>query len=548
MAKYNVTTNYGTKKGTNAADTFNVYGYENSVYGKGGKDIINVYGKENTVYGDSGADRITVFKGGNSWSSHTIYGGSGNDIFVVKKNKSIYANLYGGAGNDKFTVNGGSSVSVYGDSRPSDKKKVKGNDTITFSNVSFAYADGGAGNDSITVNGGTKANGYLYGGAGNDTIKIHAGSFQVEGGAGNDTIILDKKAKSQGGYESVNTQIYGDAGKDTITVTSGKNFFGIDGGTGNDKISVSGGKRHKIYGGTGNDVITLKNSTHYNTVYDYYDGTKKTNIYKTEVYGGAGNDTIKVSGGSYNKVIGDYAYSSSGNAIGHDTIFVKSGTNHEIFTGWGNDKVFVSGGSNIFIKNGINESHMYVPGNDARCDNDQVEISGGKNITFIGSGGTYDGKEYGADTVIISGGTGLDISTNDCADTITISGGTGKVDTGSGKDKVTFNWTNNVGDYFIAADKLLDDRIVINNAKSSDFIATRDIYTPLGYIDTTLGGHDYLIFTHKTTGATITLTGWSSGDETTYGAYFTGDKKIVFSTPGQSPMVEAARKTPGYSG
>ena len=91
MAKYNVTTNYGTKKGTNAADTFNVYGYENSVYGKGGKDIINVYGKENTVYGDSGADRITVFKGGNSWSSHTIYGGSGNDIFVVKKNKSIYA-------------------------------------------------------------------------------------------------------------------------------------------------------------------------------------------------------------------------------------------------------------------------------------------------------------------------------------------------------------------------------------------------------------------------------------------------------------------------
>ena len=48
--------------------------------------------------------------------------------------------------------------------------------------------------------------------------------------------------------------------------------------------------------------------------------------------------------------------------------------------------------------------------------------------------------------------------------------------------------------------------------------------------------------------STITLTGWSSGDETTYGAYFTGEKKIVFSTPGQSPMVEAARKTPGYSG
>ncbi|MBR3632224.1 MAG: hypothetical protein IKN49_04100, partial [Elusimicrobiaceae bacterium] len=63
-----------------------------------------------------------------------------------------------------------------------------------------------------------------------------------------------------------------------------------------------------------------------------------------------------------------------------------------------------------------------------------------------------------------------------------------------------------------------------------------------------LGGHDYLILTHKTTGAKITLTGWHSSDETTYGVYFSADKKIVFSTPGQSPMVEAARNTPGYTG
>ena len=187
---------------------------------------------------------------------------------------------------------------------------------------------------------------------------------------------------------------------------------------------------------------------------------------------------------------------------------------------------------------------MYVPGNDARSDNDRVEISGGKNITFIGSGGTYDGKEYGADTVIISGGTGLDISTNDCADTITISGGTGKVDTGSGKDKVTFNWTNNVGDYFIAADKLLDDRIVINNAKSTDFTVSRDYsYWGLGYVD-----HDYLIFTNKSSGVAITLAGWSENDATTYGVYFSEDKKIVYSKPMDSPILDAVRATPGYSG
>ena len=538
MAKYTVKTNNGTKIGTGAADTFDVYGSGNTVYGKGGKDIINVYGTQNTVYGDGGADKITVFKSGSSSSirSHEIYGGAGNDIFVVKKNKSVNAIFYGGAGNDKLTVYGG-SVSIYGDNKPSDKKKATGDDTITFNGGTFSYADGGAGNDKITVN--SSKEGSIYGGTGKDTITIHAGKFDVHGGAGNDTIILDKKASSKSEYYGVTTYISGEAGNDTIKVASGKNFFGIDGGTGNDTITVTGGKRHKIYGGTGKDTITLKNCSSYKR-----DSTK----YGPEVYGGAGNDTITVTGGSDNKIFGDYAYSSSGNATGHDRFYVKSGTGHAIFTGWGDDKVYVSGGSNIFIKNGINESHVFVGGNDSYSGNDRIEISGGKNIAFQGSQGTSDGKDYGAETIVITGGTGLDISTQGCADTITISGGTGKVDAGSDKNKVTINWTDNVGDYFITADELLNDRIVINNAKSSDFVATRDIYAPLGYIDSTMGGHDYLIFTHKTTGAAITLTGWNSGAATTYGAYFAGDKKIVFSTPGQSPMVEAARNTPGYSG
>ena len=79
-----------------------------------------------------------------------------------------------------------------------------------------------------------------------------------------------------------------------------------------------------------------------------------------------------------------------------------------------------------------------------------------------------------------------------------------------------------MGDYFITADKLLDDRIVINNANSTDFTVSRDFfYWGLGYVD-----HDYLIFTHKSTGVAVTLAGWSELDETTYGVYFSGDKKI----------------------
>lgn len=518
MAKYTIKESYVTKDGTDSDDVF------------------NVYGNSNTVFAGSGADEITVHKG----KKHKIYGGEGKDTIVIKKDSSISANIYGGAGNDTITIKGG-SVDVLGDDSSTDTK-VKGNDTITINGGSYAWVNGCAGNDRITVNGGTQ--GKLYGDAGNDIIKVHTGVFEAFGGTGNDTIIFDKKAESGTNYEAVNTLINGDAGKDTIKVSSGKNFFGIDGGEDKDTIEITGGKRHKIYGGTGNDTITLKNCKHYDSTYTNYDGSKSISRYKTEVYGGAGHDTITVSGGSYNKVFGDYAYSSYGNAEGNDTFYVKSGTGHEIFTGWGNDKVFVSGGKNIFIKNGINENHLYT-NNDGLCGNDRIEISGGTNVTFIGSQGTSGGKNYGSETIIITGGKGLDINTHTTgtdADTVTISGGTGKVDVGKGSNKVTINWTEDVGNYFITAGDLLKDRVVVNNAKSTDFKVSRDYsYWGLGYVD-----HDYLIFTHKKTGVTITLAGWSEYDETTYGMYFSKDKKIVFSKPMDSPVVQAAQATPSF--
>ena len=508
--------------------------------GTAATDIFNVYGNYNTVNAKGGADKITVYKG----KDHVIYGGAGNDKIVVKNKSSIRATIYGGSGKDTITVNGG-SISVYGDEWGTGSR-VKGDDTIIINGGSYAFVKGGAGNDKITVNKCTKGN--IYGDAGKDTIKVHAGAFGVNGGAGDDTILLDKKAKSTTTYEAVNTQIYGNEGNDKITVTSGNNFFGIDGGAGKDTIKITGGKLHKILGGTGNDTITLKNCKHYNSTYKYSDGSKRITRHETEVYGGAGHDTITVIGGSYNKIIGDYAYSSSGNWEGNDKFFVKSGTGHEIFTGWGNDKVYVSGGNNIFIKNGINDNHLYT-GNDYACGNDRIEISGGTNITFIGSSGSYNGKYRNAETIVITGGKGLDINTNASEngadeDTITISGGAGKVNAGKGSNKVTINWTKNIGDYFISAGGLLDDRIVVKNAKSTDFMVTRDYkYWGLGYVD-----HDYLIFTHKTTGAAITLAGWSEYDETTYGMYFTGDKKIMFSKPMESPIIAAAKATPGYMG
>jgi len=104
-----------------------------------------------------------------------------------------------------------------------------GNDTITTNGVTLAR--GGSGDDVMDIMSGT-----AYGGTGNDTITNMA-SADLYGGAGDDIILSS-------GMMNINSNISGGAGDDEI-IASGSQLS-VEGGTGNDKITLDGEHQHDL--------------------------------------------------------------------------------------------------------------------------------------------------------------------------------------------------------------------------------------------------------------------------------------------------------------
>lgn len=144
-----------------------------------------------------------------------------------------------------------------------------GDDTITTNGVTLAR--GGSGDDVMDI-----ASGTAYGGTGNDTITNKA-SADLYGGAGDDIILSS-------GMMNINSNISGGAGDDEIMASGSQ--LSVDGGTGNDKITLDGEHQHDLMrpnlvldhhghhvhlghgpesgsavvnGGMGDDAITLTN-------------------------------------------------------------------------------------------------------------------------------------------------------------------------------------------------------------------------------------------------------------------------------------------------
>ena len=104
-----------------------------------------------------------------------------------------------------------------------------GNDKITTNGVTLAR--GGSGDDTMDIGGGT-----AYGGTGNDTI-TNKGSADLYGGAGDDVI-------RSVGMMNINSNISGGAGDDEIMASGSQ--LSVDGGTGNDKITLDGEHQHDL--------------------------------------------------------------------------------------------------------------------------------------------------------------------------------------------------------------------------------------------------------------------------------------------------------------
>ncbi|MEO3387653.1 hypothetical protein [Mesorhizobium sp. CAU 1741] len=130
-----------------------------------------------------------------------------------------------------------------------------GNDTIAV-DAHLVRMNAGDGNDNIDVTIGRHAGtgvSYILAGDGDDVVNADVGGggpLFIEGGAGDDTVSLVAHSAAS---------IRGGRGDDTIDVVSEGAALFISGGDGDDKISIDAERIYHVTGGRGDDTIALNN-------------------------------------------------------------------------------------------------------------------------------------------------------------------------------------------------------------------------------------------------------------------------------------------------
>lgn len=192
---------------TNGVTAFDVIGFETIIFTGGDVLIFDYQGLGDSLYFGDGSQRLDAHVAGETYhlgaggdsgrvnaDDLTIYGEDNGDEFTIDSGRR--AILYGGNGNDYFVIKLGAEA--FGDS---------GNDT--FNGTGRATVHGGAGSDLIY---GGFAGETLYGDEGSDKIELSngyggSGAFDVYGGAGSDTVVA----------RQLDASIDLGAGNDTIT-------------------------------------------------------------------------------------------------------------------------------------------------------------------------------------------------------------------------------------------------------------------------------------------------------------------------------------------
>jgi len=287
--------------GSEEADIIYTNGGADNVWGFGGNDtLVQRGGTANAMYGGAGNDVYVIFDG--STSSASEFYGSGIDTLrtYVTMTTDLGAGIenienifYGGAltlrGNElnNRIICGAASDTAYG---------RDGNDYILGSQYNPSLLYGEEGNDTLI--GGNAAGGdSLDGGNGNDTLEGRLGPDGLRGLAGNDTYILTNDTTD------IITEV---SGIDTVTSTISRNLTGaqftqienltlllsanvngvgnglanlitgnaggnlLDGGLNNDILRGLGGNdtlignagRDILTGGLGNDTFRFLNKAH----------------------------------------------------------------------------------------------------------------------------------------------------------------------------------------------------------------------------------------------------------------------------------------------
>ncbi len=320
-----------------------------------GNDTLSGGSGTDTLYGEDGNDTLT------HESSDKLYGGAGDDIYVVATNSAL---IYETNDVDTDTV------------RSSAEHYILGTNIENLELVNSALTQIGEGNTlDNRITGSSGANGIwgwsgkdiLYGGGGLDTIYGGNENDIVGGGDSNDTLFGDAGDDTLGGNAGHDT-VYGGSGVDIMTGEAGNDL--LDGGANEDLLS-GGADRDTLRGGTENDILYGGNSN-------------------DMLYGGSGNDALR----------GD---------AGNDVLDGGSG-NDDLRGGTGNDLYYVDNTKDAVTEDtsgGVDEVRTYLSSYTLGANVEN--LSALNYLGFVGNGNALDNVIQGEDgTDVLSGLAGND--------------------------------------------------------------------------------------------------------------------------------------------
>jgi hypothetical protein len=249
-------------------------------------------------------------------------------------------------------------------------------------------------------------------GAGNDHISLDVHRVgSVSAGGGNDTITIQTYASGYGvadgygAYRPAVGWVDGGAGNDKISVASHGLVDMTDGGGGDDTISITSGASDngpfgyavaRTDGGSGNDTISIASDAHVD-VTEGGAGDDKIKILARRVsrtFGDDGDDTISITSGSLSGAGSDgpyrHAVARTEGGAGNDTIEITAGN------------ADLSSGSVGFVPNG------YVDVTQGGAGDDTIEIMARRVSRTFGDDGDDTIEILAREVTRTSGGDGDD--------------------------------------------------------------------------------------------------------------------------------------------
>jgi Ca2+-binding RTX toxin-like protein len=376
------------------------------------RDVLLGFGGNDILYGGAGV-------------ANELYGGTGDDYYVVEAGDTIVENENEGidtveARIDSFTLRANVENLIYAGT----------GDFTGIGNASNNLIQGGIGNDRLV---GGAGNDQLIGGAGIDTVdyssaasgvtaQLNTGAASNDGDGGTDTFSGIENLTGS----AFNDVLLGDGGSNVLR--GGAGYDVLIGLAGNDVIHGGTGAANEMYGGLGDDtyVVEAVGDTIVEQAGEGID-LVQTNLARYRLSANVENMTY----------VGTAGFEGQGNEGGN---VLRGGTQRDVLLGFGGDDILYGGaGEANELYGGTGNDYYVLEVGDTIVENanegiDSVEArlnvySLGANIEnlFFGGTGNFNGTGNSLNNLIV-GGAGDDVLRG--------GGGSDQIQGGAGTDRL----------------------------------------------------------------------------------------------------------------